>query len=418
LSIRATVQEEQISHLSDLETPHLSAAPWRWFHAQFQGWDFAGLGFSFLPFFVCLTFLGANFSGRTYGPSHWFATYQHGFLRRALVGEVLSPLGFLSSRLILGIELATFTLACLLTALAFRRILFGGLAERRLAAFLLAAPAFLPHMAFMTGELDNFLYLTILVGAFALMRFDNLLGLAVATAATIVGLLIHEGFALMFYPLILALAADLVHRGRLRLQWVSAHFIVILAAFLAIIHFGELPGEPTQWIAAAQRRTDMPVDGTVFLVLKLSLREQLNFVRHLYTTKVVGSILLTLALSIPYGVVLWRLVRTACIYRRYSIAHARLLLFVFAAPLSLSLLGHDVMRWLSAMCINVSLYLLLIYRTTTRVDSPEMPNLHKALTAWTGLPVYAATLLYMLALGPWGIAGNRLLSNIGSLLSR
>ncbi|MBV8631464.1 MAG: hypothetical protein JOZ83_11100, partial [Silvibacterium sp.] len=277
---------------------------------------------------------------------------------------------------------------------------------------------FLPHMAFMSGELDNFLYLTILVGACALMRFDNLAGLAIATAAAIVGLLIHEGFALMFYPLILALAADLVHRGRLRLQWIAAHFIIVLAAFLAIVHFGKLPGEATQWIAAAQRRTDMHVDGTVFLVLRLSLRQQLEFVRQLYTPKVVSSILLTLALSIPYGIVLWRLVRTACIYRRYSITHARLLLLVFAAPLALSLLGHDVMRWVSAMCINMSLYLLLMYRSEMPVHDPDTPNLHNALTGWTALPVYSATLLYMLALGPWGIAGNRLLSNIGSLLGR
>ena len=417
MSTRATVVQETLSDVSDFESTHIPAFPWAWFSGRLPAWDFAELGFSLLPFFICLTFLGSSRSGRTYGPSHWFANYRHGFLRRALVGEVLSRVGFLSSRLILSIELATFMLACLLTTLAFRRILFGDRGERRLAAFLLAAPAFLPHMAFMSGELDNFLYLAILIGAFALMRFSNLLGLAIATAAAIIGLLIHEGFALMFYPLILVLAADLVHRGRLRPQWVFAHFLITLGAFFAIIHFGRLPGEPSQWLAEAQRRTDIGVDGTVFLVLKLSFRQQLDFVRHLYTPRVVGSILLTLALSIPYGVVLWRLVRTACIYRRYSLAHSRLLLFVFLAPLGLSLLGHDVMRWLSAMCINVSLYLLLIYRTTTHLDSADTPNMHKALTAWTGMPIYAATLVYMLALGPWGIASNRLLSNIASLLS-
>jgi hypothetical protein len=418
LSTRATVHQKDISYALDVESTQLSAAPSRWLKGRLQDWDFAALGFSLLPFFLCLTFLGSSIAGRTYGPSHWFANYQHGFVRRALIGELLSPIGFLSSRLILGIELAIFTLACTLTALAFRRILFGALAERRLAAFLLAAPAFLPHMAFMDGELDNFLYLAILIGAFALIRLGNLFGLAIATATTIVGLLIHEAFALMFYPLILVLAADLVHRRRLHMQSVAAHLALVLAVFLAIIHFGKLPGDPAQWITAAQQRTDMRVDGTVFLVLECSLREQLNFVRHLYTPKVVGSILLTLALSIPYAVVLWRLVRTACIYRGYSLAHSRCLLLVFAAPLALSFLGHDVMRWLSAMCINVSLYLLLIYRTTPRVDAQNTPDLHKALTAWTGLPVYAATLLYVLALGPWGIAGNRLLSNIGSLFSR
>ena len=418
MSTRATVQEEDFRYALDVESAHFPASSRGWFQGRLHNRDFASLGFSLLPFFLCLTFLGGNLAGRTYGPSHWFATYQHGFLRRALVGEVLSRIGFLSTRLILCIELATVALACLLTALAFRRILFGSLAERRLAAFLLAAPAFLPHMAFMDGELDNFLYLAILLGAFALIRLGNLAGLAIATVCTIVGLLIHEAFALMFYPLILVLAADLVHRHRLRIQWVAAHFVLVLASFLAIVHFGKLPGDPGQWINAAQQRTDMRIDGTVFLVLECSLREQLNFVRHLYTLKVVGSILLTLALSIPYGIVLWRLARTACVYRRYSIAHARWLLVVFAAPLGLSLLGHDVMRWLSAMCINVSLFLLLIYRSTPRVDSSDTPDLHKALTAWTSLPVYAATLLYVLALGPWGIAGNRLLSNIGSMLGR
>jgi hypothetical protein len=418
LSTRATVHQRDTGYALDVESKHRSAVPRRLFQGRLQDWDFAALGFSLLPFFLCLTFLGSNIAGRTYGPSHWFANYQHGFLRRALVGELLSRIGFLSSRLILGIELAIFALACTLTALAFRRILFGTLAERRLAAFLLAAPAFLPHMAFMDGELDNFLYLAILVGAFALIRLGNLLGLAIATVTTIAGLLIHEAFALMFYPLILVLAVDLVHRRRFRVQWVAAHFALVLGVFFAIIHFGKLPGDPAQWITAAQQRTDMRVDGTVFLVLECSLREQLNFVRHLYTPTVVGSILLTLGLSIPYAVVLWRLVRTACIYRGYSLTHSRCLLVVFAAPLALSFLGHDVMRWLSAMCINVSLYLLLIYRTTPRVDSSDTPDLHKALTAWTGLPVYAATLLYVLALGPWGIAGNRLLSNIGSLLGR
>lgn len=418
MSTRATVHKKDTSYALDVESTQLPSALRSQFQRRLQEWDFAALGFSLLPFFLCLTFLGSNIAGRTYGPSHWFATYQHGFLRRALIGELFSRIGFLSFRLILGIELATFALACTLTALAFRRILFGSLAERRLAAFLLAAPAFLPHMAFMDGELDNFLYLAILIGAFALARLGNLLGLAIATATTIVGLLIHEAFALMFYPLILVLAADLVHRRRLSVRWAAAHFALVLGAFIAIIHFGKLPGDPSRWVTAAQQRTDIRVDGTVFLVLECSLRDQLNFVRHLYTPKVVGSILLTLALSVPYGIVLWRLTRTACVYRRYSLLHSRCLMLVFAAPLVLSLLGHDVMRWLSALCINVSLFLLLIYRTTPRVDSPDTPDLHKALTAWTGLPVYAATLLYVLALGPWGIAGNRLLSNIGSLLGR
>jgi hypothetical protein len=410
-----SIQEDTISRSVRAENLHLGSSFWR---GRFEEWSFAGLGFSLLPFFVCLTLLGTHPATRTYGPSHWFVTYQHGFLRRALVGQVFSRFGYLTGRSIHMIEAAIFVLACALTALAFRRILFGSLAERRFAAFLLVAPAFLPHMAYMDGELDNFLYIALLLGAFALMRLSNPLGLAVATACTIVGLLLHEGFALMFYPLVLVLAADLVHRGRLKAIWVGLHLAVVVAVFAAVIHFGKLHGTPQQWIAAAQQRTDMPIDGTVFLVLQSTLGAQLQFVRRLYSPQVVGSILLTLAVSIPYGIALWRLVRTACVFRGYSTVHTRAVLLLFAAPLGLALLGHDMMRWVSALCINVSLYLLLVYKSTPRVADPDVPDLHKALTNWTGIPAYAATLLYLLALGPWGIAGNRMVSNLGSLFGR
>lgn len=97
--------------------------------------------------------------------------------------------------------------------------------------------------------------------------------------------------------------------------------------------------------------------------------------RHLYSLKVVGLILVTLAVSIPYGIALWRLVRTTCAFRGYSTAHTR------SVPLGLSLLGHDMMRWVSALCINVSLYLLLVYKSTPRVADSDVPSLHKALTA-------------------------------------
>jgi hypothetical protein len=419
LLTRANTQEQERRSTSHAKATTLPFPLQGWIFRAWglERWDFPSLAFSLLPFLVCLTVLGSQPAGRTYGPSHWFATYEHGFLRRALVGEIFSGMGFLSWHSIHLMNAAVVVMACLLTGLAFRRILFGRPAERRFAAFLLAAPAFLPHMAYMDGELDNFLYLAILVGAFALMRLGNLHGLFIATGCTVLGLLMHEAFALMFYPLVLVLAADLVHRGKLKSGWVAAHVVVVFAVFVSVVHFGKLSGTPAEWIVAAQRRTDMRVDGTVFLVLQCSLREQLSFVRHLYTPQVIGSILLTLALSVPYGIVLWRLVRTACILREYSAAHTRLVLLIFAAPLALSLLGHDVMRWVSALCINVSLYLLLVYHATPRGERSGR-DLHKALTGWTGVPAYAATLLYLLALGPWGIAGNRLLSNAGKLLGR
>ena len=386
--------------------------------ALFSRLSSSGIAFSLLPILASLTLLNIQPGNRTYGPSHWFLTYEHGFLRRALIGQLLSKISFLSWHSIVIFEAIIFAVALMFTYLVFRRILFGSIAERRFAAFLLVTPAFLPHMSYMAGELDNLLYIALLLGGFALMRFQNIFGLAIATVWTLVGMVVHEAFALMFYPLILVLALDLVRRRRFKIGWVFAHLVVVLAAFVAVIRFGKLSGTPAQWIAAAQQRTDMRIDSIVFRVLDSSLLAQLQFVRHLYTPKLMATVLLTVALAIPYGVILWRLLRESFALRGYSQTQIRWMLLIFAAPLSLSLLGHDVMRWISALCINTSLYLLFLYRSAQRDEASSSTNLRSALTSWTGSPVYVAILVYLLAIGPWGFSGNLLIANLAHIFGR
>jgi hypothetical protein len=378
--------------------------------------SYPGIAFSLLPVFVSLMLLGVQPGNRTYGPSHWFVTYEHGFLRRALIGHLFSRVHFLSLHAIVVVEAVVFLLALLLTVLVLRPLLFGSLADRRFAAFLLAAPAFLPHMAYMDGEMDNFLYIALLIGAFALARLGNVLGLIFATASTIIGLLIHEAFAMMFYPLVLVLAVDLVSRRRLKYGWVVAHLAMVAAAFLCVIHFGKLSVAPGPWIAAAQQRTDMRIDKIVFQVLDSSLLQQLRFVFHLYRPKLIVTVLVTFALAIPYGIVLVRWLRTAFAVRQYSRSQIRWMLFIFAAPLSLSVVGHDIMRWVSALCINVSLYLLFLYGSDQSDSSSA--KLREALSAWTEGPAYAATLVYLLAVGPWGFSGNLLIANLAHVFGR
>lgn len=385
--------------------------------AIFSRLNFPGIVFGLLPILVSLTLLGIQPGNRTYGPSHWFVTYEHGFLRRALIGQLFSHIHFLSMREIFGIEAAVFLLALLLTISIFRPLLFGSLGERRFAAFLLAAPAFLPHMAYMDGEMDNFLYIALLLGAFALIRLGNVFGLLIATVWTLIGLLIHEAFALMFYPLVLVLAIDLVHRRRLKPGWVIAHLAIVIAAFVGVIHFGKLSGTPAQWIAAAQQRTDMRIDKIVFQVLDSSFSQQLRFVSHLYKPRLIATVLVTIFLAIPYGAVLRRWLSAAFAIRGYSRTQARWMLLIFAAPLTLSLVGHDIMRWVSALCINVSLYLLLLCRTVPYERDSGSEKIRTALAGWTKRPEYVAILLYLLAIGPWGFSGNLLIANLAHLFT-
>ncbi|MFL6427239.1 MAG: hypothetical protein ACJ71S_03265 [Acidobacteriaceae bacterium] len=363
-----------------------------------------------LPVLASLLWLGGTFH-RAYGPTHYFLNYRHGFLKRALLGELLLPLHFISLRTILAIELVIFATVIAVTYRVFRRSLFGTLEERSLAAFLLAAPALLPHFAYLSGDLDSLLYIcaVLALGAFLTMPANAAAGCAVALS--LVALLIHEAFLLLFYPLLLAVMVDLCRHHRLRRGLFIAQLILIGIAFFAILHFGKWSVPHPEYLAAAQQRTNMPLEGTVFLVLSNTLQQQLHFVATLYTKQLIAGVLLSCLVSLPYFAMLVWLTQGALAVRGYTDRFRWSLLLLLCAPLLLLPLGHDVMRWVSAACINVSLFLLYLYSTVS--ESTE----RRPLTGWTRTPLYPAMFGYTLVLGAYGIASTRLITNMGNLLS-
>jgi hypothetical protein len=370
----------------------------------------AGRSLTALPILASLLWLGGTFH-RTYGPTHYFLNYQHGFLKRALLGELLLPLHFISLRAVLAIELAIFLAVVGVSYNVFRRTLFGTLEERALAAFLLAAPAFLPHFAYLSGDLDSVLYLCAVLAVGAFLTMPAMVAAICAIALSIAALLIHEAFLLLFYPVLVAIIIDVCRRHRLRTGMVIAQLALIAIVFLAILHFGKWSVPHPEYLAAAQQRTNMPLEGTVFLVLSNTLQQQLHFVAALYTKQLIAGVLLSCLVSLPYFAMLVWLLQNALAVRGYAKKTRWNLLLLLCTPLLLLPLGHDVMRWVSAICINVSLFLLYLYST-----APD-PAERRALTTWTATPVYPAMLGYTFALGAYGIASTRLITNIGNLLS-
>ena len=382
-----------------------------------QRWNVAAIGYTFLPIVLALRHINSAPDLRTYGPSHWFLNYHHGFVRRALVGQALAHFAFLSWRKIFVIEAVVLLCAIVFTYVALRSTLFGNLDERRLAAFLLAAPAFLPPMWYMAGEMDNFLYIALILAAWMLMRFRNNLGLLAATVLTFIGLAIHEAFLLMFYPLLIAFLVELLYRKRLKPLWIALHCISVAVFFLLILAVGKPRETQAAWVVQAQQRTDMPIESTVFMALHNTLAEQVHFVMGRYTHLLLRGIVITLVLCIPYGIVLWKLLRGTVQSRGYTPALTRVVLLLFCLPLLLIPLGHDAMRWTAALCIDVSLYVLFIYQADQAIPERKATSC-AALRRWNANPANAATFLYLLALGPWGLAGNRFFSNFSNLFKK
>ena len=217
-----------------------------------------------------------------------------------------------------------------------------------------------------------------------------------------VALLAHEAFSLMFYPLIVAMLFDLCERRRLPWAAGVAHVVVVAAVFVAVMHWGHLKISPEAMLREAQARTDVGVQPQVYDVMASNLAEQRALVRRLYTSGVLRVLEVTLVLSLPYFVLLGRLLNGAMRGAGFGRVRRARSLVLFALPLLLCAMGHDTTRWIGAMCIDATLFVLYLYVTEAR-DSPA----RRYLAEWACGPTYVPWLVYLVVIGPYGATGLR-----------
>jgi hypothetical protein len=345
----------------------------------------------------------------SYGPIHlnygfalYFLTYQHGFVKRGLLGELLSGVHWLSRTQLMWMQYAFLAAAFALTYAVFRPVLFGNTAERRLAAALLSGPALLPHLGFLFAQPDVMLYILLLLSVWLLMRGPAAVAIAASCAMCCVALLEHEAYCLMFYPLIAALLLHLVARGRMHWAAAAAHVTVFTMAFVCVMHWGTLKVSPDTILAEAQARTNVGIQRQLYDVMGSSFAEQRALVGHMYSEGVVRILMLTVLLTAPYLWLLGRLVNGAMKRAGSGVPHRAATLLLFTSPLLLCALGHDTTRWIGAMCIDATLFVLYLYMT-----EDEGSAARGYLREWAMSPAYVPWVIYLIAIGPYGATGLR-----------
>jgi len=337
-----------------------------------------------------------------YGFALYFLTYQHGFVKRGLVGEMLSPLHWLPRTRLITIEYLFLAAAFGLTYVVFRALLFGDAAERRFSAALLGAPALLPHIGYLFAQPDVTLYLLLLVCVWLFVRARPVVATAASWAICCVALLEHEAFSLMFYPLVAAILLHLVLRRRLHWGFAAGHVVLFATAFLVVMHWGALKVSPDTILAEAQARTDVRIQRQVFDVMASTFAQQEALVRRMYTPGVLRILVASVLLTAPY---LWLLGRL--VLQTLEAANARrlqlgLTLGMFASPLLLFALGHDTTRWIGAMCIDATLFLFFVYLT-----EPDGSAARTTLRNWANGRSFVPWLIYLVGIGPYGATGLR-----------
>lgn len=342
-----------------------------------------------------------------YGIALYFLNYSHGFVKRGLVGELMLPLGHLTRSGIVALQVGFILAAFAATYLVFRSLFFGTLEDRTLAALLFAGPALLPHLAFLFAQPDVTLYLLLLAAVAATLRLSPVIGAFAATALCCIALLAHEAFSLAFYPLLIAILWDRTRRRALPWAVALMQPLIVLAAFLAILHFGTLKVSPEIILADASLRTAVPLQRQVFDVMASTFAQQRALVRGFYSRWLWTIFGFSLLIAAPYFLLLGRLLARAVAALEYRLADRLVLAALFLLPLSLCYLGHDVSRWISACAIDVTLFLGYLLVTSDAV--------RRTLRAWaTGIEPFV-WLAGLLIIGPFGATGLRLVEQTSVL---
>jgi len=133
-----------------------------------------------------------------------------------------------------------------------------------------------------------------------------------------------------------------------------------------------------------------------------SLAQQRALVRRMYGPLVFQILAVTLVLSLPYLVLLGRLLDGTMRGAGFGPVRRVRTGVLFMLPLLLCALGHDTTRWIGAMCIDATLFLLYLNLAAAR-DSP----VRRFLAEWASGPAYVPWLVYLVAIGPYGATGLR-----------
>ena len=343
-----------------------------------------------------------------YGFALYFLNYSHGFVKRGFIGALVAPIPHFSRAGLIALQLFFIVAAFVLTYFVCRRLLFGTAQDQMLGAVLFAAPALLPHIGALFAQPDVTLYLLLLASLAAFLHLSSATAAFISSALACLGMLCHEGFAVAFYPFMVAILWDLCRRKRLHWGFALLQVTLVTAAFLAILHFGRLKVSPDLFLGEAARRTSVPLQRQVFDVVAGGYTQQRALVAHFYRFRGMRILYaLTALLSIPYFALLISLLRRAARARNDTSFDIALRLILFGLPLTLCYFGHDVSRWIAACAIDATLFLSYLALTDTRTRD--------ALRAWASGPRPILWLAWFLITGPFGATGIRLAEHFSVL---
>lgn len=319
--------------------------------------------------------------------AHYYINYvDFGFVKRGMVGTLLQATGgapgvWLVRYIALGMGIAVCFLASrFLSAL---KKPAGNAGFFLLAAFILFNPATFANMGYDLGRFDQLL-ITCSLGTLYFISKNNPWPAAIIS---VLALLIHELYILVFFPILLYVAV--FHSGFGRKQ-VLALVLPVAAAALLLFLFGKIEGQSVEQIA----ETFAAVEGFNFsnygIIWKRTLESNIRYTLS-YISRYESHIILKLSVGALYTLLVYLLLAMITTYNKLD---WRGFVVILAASLPLFFIAIDYSRWYALIIINGLLYFgYLVLKE--RPDSFAITRMH----------IYGLVLMIILGmlLGPLGV---------------
>lgn len=318
--------------------------------------------------------------------AHYYINYlDFGFTKRGLVGTLLKITGSYPS--VVTIEYMAFGMGlsiCFTTGYAIYQLrsYFDSVSYILFAGLLIFNPGTLANLGYDLGRFDQLLILCTIFSLYFIYKGELLKLIAIS----IIGLLIHELFLIMFLPMLLYVT---VSHSKLGLRE-TRYLVGTIASVLALLFFfGKIESKSFQEIAAT-----ITVEGFNFgdygRIWKSTFWENIRYTFDSIATFSSGD-LTKLALGATYTVLTFLLLIMIFSYNHLD---WRGFALIFFASLPIFFLGLDYSRWYSLMIINGFVYFvfLIIHSEKSRM---QITNQHRT--------VILLLLIIGIILGPIGI---------------
>lgn len=320
----------------------------------------------FTSIFVSFNLVVSN----TFRAMHWVFNYEYGFIKRGLVGEIVTRIfSYPTIEVIVYLSTAIAFLVAFILIFLFFRPTFRNIHSLGIWLFSIFAAshfATLQHYFYDMGRFDHFGIIILFLCILVIERLpDNMWSLAVILFFCVVGLLIHETFFFNFIPLVFSYWF-FCWRGNYSFN-IARGFAVIslIIVTLYIGVYGKMTNlSPQEYFEVLQSLHGRWInERPILLILFSGLKENVLYaVNTLLTKEVLYRHLIWFVALLPTIFLfskIWKIL-TSSIMR-----HGRdwpMLLFIISAfsPLCMYLLGNDFGRWIALALTNSFIVLSLL----------------------------------------------------------